>query len=176
VLLTVGHGTLDRTALAELLVTAGVETLVDVRRFPGSRVNPDVRREALEQWVPAAGIAYRWEERLGGRRSLPRGQEPADPWWTVAAFRAYAAHSRTEPFASALSQVLHEAHAHRVAVMCSESTWWRCHRRLIADYLTAVRGLAVAHLLPGPSVRPHSLSQGGRRAAHGLVYDAPPLH
>ena len=72
-LLTVGHGPEDRTALAARLRGAGVGLVVDVRRFPGSRNNPDVRREALEEWLPAAGTGYRWEERLGGRRRLPPG-------------------------------------------------------------------------------------------------------
>ena len=70
-------------------------SLVDVRRFPGSRNNPDVGREALEEWLPAMGIGYRWEERLGGRRRLPAGEPVADDWWTVAQFAAYAAHTRT---------------------------------------------------------------------------------
>jgi len=80
-LLTVGHGPLDRTRLASLLHGAGVEAVVDVRRFPASRTNPDVRREALEEWLPGSGIGYRWEQRLGGRRHLPREAAELDTWW-----------------------------------------------------------------------------------------------
>jgi uncharacterized protein (DUF488 family) len=132
-LLTVGHGSDGRAALGARLTGAGIEELVDVRRFPGSRTNPDVRRAALAGWLPARGIAYRWEERLGGRRRLPPGEPPVDGWWTVGQFAAYAAHTRSAEFTDALAAVLAAAEDRTVAVMCSESVWWRCHRRLIAD-------------------------------------------
>src|SRR5687767_12022537 len=116
-LLTVGHGPQDRAALGARLTAAGVDRLVDVRRFPGSRNNPDVAREALEAWLPEIGIGYRWDERLGGRRTLPAGEPVVDDWWTVAQFAAYAAHTRTPEFAAALDEVLAETGT--VAVMCS---------------------------------------------------------
>src|ERR1700712_4563367 len=125
-LLTVGHGPQAREALGDLLAGAAIEVLVDVRRFPASRNNPDVAREALEAWLPSAAISYRWDERLGGRRRLPRGEPVRDAWWTVAQFAAYAAHTRTPEFTAALSTVLDLAAHRRVAVMCSESVWWRC--------------------------------------------------
>ena len=102
-LLTVGHGPEDRDRLGARLAGAGVVSLVDIRRFPGSRNNPDVGREALEDWLPTLGIGYRWEERLGGRRRLPAGEPVADGWWTVAQFAAYAAHTRTAEFTAALA-------------------------------------------------------------------------
>ena len=77
-LLTVGHGPQDRAALGARLAAAGVQVVVDVRRYPGSRANPDVGREALEDWLPRLGIGYRWDQRLGGRRRLPSGQPAAD--------------------------------------------------------------------------------------------------
>ena len=159
-LLTVGHGPDDRDRLGARLSGAGVTSLVDVRRFPGSRNNPDVRREALEEWLPASGIGYRWEERLGGRRRLPPGEPVADGWWTVAQFAAYAAHTRTPEFTAALDEVLEEAAATTVAVMCSESVWWRCHRRLIADVVVLGRGLPVQHLMPDGRLAPHRPSDG----------------
>ena len=161
-LVTVGHGPDDRAALTARLAGAGIERLVDVRRFPGSRSNPDVRREALEEWLPAAGIGYRWEERLGGRRSLPPGEPVADGWWTVAQFAAYAAHTRTPEFTTALDELLAEAGAATVAVMCSESVWWRCHRRLIADVAVLGRGVPVDHLMPDGRLTPHRPSDGAR--------------
>jgi uncharacterized protein (DUF488 family) len=169
-LLTVGHGPDDRVALAERLTGAAVGRLVDVRRFPGSRNNPDVRREELAQWLPAAGIGYRWEERLGGRRSLPPGEPVADAWWTVAQFAAYAAHTRTPEFAAALDEVLAEAAAGTVAVMCSESVWWRCHRRLIADVAVLGRGVPVTHLMPDGRLRPHEPSAGAVLGDDGAVH------
>ncbi|MGY1774190.1 DUF488 domain-containing protein [Blastococcus sp. SYSU D00813] len=167
-LLTVGHGPERRDALGARLLAAGVGTVVDVRRFPGSRDNPDVRREALAGWLPAAGIGYRWEERLGGRRRLPGG--PAeDGWWTVAQFAAYAAHTRTPEFAAALDEVLAEAATATVAVMCSESVWWRCHRRLVADVVVLARGRPVQHLMPDGRLAPHRPAEGAVLGADGLV-------
>jgi uncharacterized protein (DUF488 family) len=159
-LFTVGHGPEDRVGLGDRLTAAGVDAIVDVRRFPGSRVNPDVRREAMAEWLPAAGIGYRWEERLGGRRRLPPGEPVADAWWTVAQFAAYAAHTRTPEFAAALDAVLAEAEAGTVAVLCSESVWWRCHRRLIADVAVLGRGVPVTHLMPDGRLTPHRPSEG----------------
>src|SRR5690348_14722590 len=97
-LFTIGHGNLDRLSLGGLLAGTGIQAVVDVRRFPGSRTNADVRRDALSGWLPDLGIDYRWEQRLGGRRRLSAGSPSRDPWWTVAAFRAYAAHTRTPEF------------------------------------------------------------------------------
>lgn len=159
-LLTVGHGPQERDALGGRLTTAAVELLVDVRRFPGSRNNPDVARAALEEWLPALGIGYRWDERLGGRRRLPAGEPVADDWWTVAQFAAYAAHTRTPEFAQALDEVLAEASTATVAVMCSESVWWRCHRRLIADVAVLGRGVDLTHLMPDGRLTPHRPSAG----------------
>lgn len=159
-LLTVGHGPQDREALGALLAGAGVTQLVDVRRFPGSRNNPDVGRPALERWLPALGIDYRWDERLGGRRRLSKGKPVEDGWWTVAQFAGYAAHTRTPEFAAALDEVLAETRQTTVAVMCSESVWWRCHRRLIADVAVLARGVPVSHLMPDGRLSPHAPSAG----------------
>jgi uncharacterized protein (DUF488 family) len=159
-LLTVGHGPQGRDALGARLAAAGVAVVVDVRRFPGSRNNPDVSREALEKWLPALGIGYRWDERLGGRRRLPPGEPVEDDWWTVAQFAAYAAHTRTAEFSAALDEALAEAVSTTVAVMCSESVWWRCHRRLIADVAVLARGVPVTHLMPNGRLTPHRPSEG----------------
>jgi uncharacterized protein (DUF488 family) len=168
-LLTVGHGTHDRAGLAALLTGAGVERLVDVRRFPGSRTHPDLRREALEQWLPEAGVGYRWDERLGGRRRLPPDEPVEDDWWTVAQFAAYAAHTRTPDFRAALDDVLADATGARVAVMCSESVWWRCHRRIVADVAVLARGVDVQHLMPDGRLAPHRPSDGARIGEDGEV-------
>jgi uncharacterized protein (DUF488 family) len=168
-LLTVGHGPDYRERPAARLTRAGLDLVVDVRRFPGSARNPDVRREALESWLPEAGVGYRWEEPLGGRRRLPPGEPVEDGWWRVAQFAAYAAHTRTPEFAAALDRVLAEAATGTVAVMCSESVWWRCHRRLVADVAVLGRGVEVAHLMPDGRRTPHRPSQGAVVGADGLV-------
>ncbi|WP_448638225.1 DUF488 domain-containing protein [Geodermatophilus sp. URMC 63] len=169
-LLTVGHGPDDRDRLGTRLGAAGVGRVVDVRRFPGSRTNPDVRREALEAWLPAAGIGYRWEARLGGRRRLSPDEPVADGWWTVAQFAAYAAHTRTAEFAAALDEVLAEATTAAVAVLCSESVWWRCHRRLVADVAVLGRGVTVQHVMHDGRLAPHRPSEGAVLGGDGLVH------
>ncbi len=168
-LLTVGHGTLDRLALEQLLHDADVEVVVDVRRYPGSRRNPDVGREALERWLPAAGIEYRWDERLGGRRHLAGGDAAIDTWWTVAAFRAYAAYTRSEEFAAGFADLLDVVTRSQVVIMCSETLWWRCHRRLIADVATLGNGQRVTHLLPSGLGEPHTVAAGARLRGDGCI-------
>ncbi|MGW5052586.1 DUF488 domain-containing protein [Actinokineospora sp. NPDC004072] len=169
-LLTVGHGTASQDEFSELLLAAGVVKLVDVRRYPGSRAHPHVSREALAHWLPAAGIDYRWEERLGGRRRLP--PESPDGWWRVEAFRAYAHHMRSAEFHEAVDGLLADAAVARTAVMCSESLWWRCHRRLIADFVVLARSTPVHHLGHDGSLTEHLVAAGARRAAADeLVYD-----
>jgi uncharacterized protein (DUF488 family) len=170
-LLTVGHGRLSQDALGALLTGAGVERLVDVRRFPGSRAHPHVAADALAAWLPPLGVAYGSEPRLGGRRRLAPDEASADPWWTVEAFRAYAAHTRTPEFTEALAAVLQDAATASVAVLCSETVWWRCHRRLVADVVALVHELPVHHLMPGGRTSPHRPSEGARRTPDGLVWD-----
>jgi uncharacterized protein (DUF488 family) len=171
-LLTVGHGTLDRVGLQRLLLDAAVNLVVDVRRYPGSRRNPDVRREALQRWLPAAGIEYRWDEGLGGRRHLSSGVAPIDTWWTETAFQAYAAHTRSDEFAAGMADLLAAVATRQVAIMCSETLWWRCHRRLIADVAVLAHQMPVNHLLPSGHREPHQLAAGARlREDRHIVWD-----
>ncbi|QRI76385.1 MULTISPECIES: DUF488 domain-containing protein [Rhodococcus] len=168
-LLSVGHGRLDRAQLTELLRSAGVESLVDVRRFPGSRRNPDLAGDAMTEWLTDAGIGYRLERRLGGRRRLPAGTAPKDSWWRVEQFAAYAAHTRTEEFADALDGLLVESARRRTAMMCSESVWWRCHRRLVADIVVLRFGRDVEHLMHDGRLVAHEAAPGARVRADGHV-------
>ena len=173
-LLTVGHGSLDRESLGQLLIGAGVRVLVDVRRFPGSRTNPDARRDELSRWLPDLGIDYRWEQRLGGRRRLPAAETSLDPWWMVPAFRAYAAHTRTLEFTAALDDLVTRTGPGRVAIMCAEVLWWRCHRRLIADVVVLARARAVRHVMPDGSLTEHHVAEGARLDGNGMVlWDRP---
>ncbi len=170
-LLTVGHGTLAAERFVELLRGAGVTRLVDVRTAPGSRHNPQFGRAAMATWLPAAGIAYRWEQRLGGfRRAAPDSPNTA---WRHPAFRGYADHMATPEFAAALDGVLAEAAAATTAVMCSESVWWRCHRRLIADAATLLRGVEVRHLMHDGALRPHLPGEAAQVRDGVLVYPSP---
>ena len=175
-LLTVGHGAASQDALTELLRASGVALVVDVRRFPGSRAHPHVARDALAEWLPAAGVGYRWEPRLGGRRARPVDPDEAarDGWWQVAAFRAYAAHTRTPEFVAGLDDLVRDARARTTAVMCSESLWWRCHRRLVADAALLLRGLPVLHLGHDGRRTPHVPSAGAHVGPDGLSYPPSP--
>lgn len=170
-MLTVGHGRLDRGELGPLLSGAGVVRLVDIRRFPGSRANPAVARDVMPQWLPEHGIAYEWEERLGGRRRLPAGEDeaegPVDSWWRVKQFAAYAAHTRTPEFTAGLDEVL--AGPAPVAMMCSEAVWWRCHRRLVADVVVLACGGSVGHLMHDGRVVEHTPAEGARLRDDGHV-------
>ena len=170
-LLTFGHGNASAAQMTRLLLDAGVAVLVDVRTAPGSRRHPHVARAELARWLPAAGVSYRWEKRLGGfRKASPDSPDTA---WREDMFRGYAAHMRTADFGAAVDEVLALAEADRTAVMCSESLWWRCHRRLLADLVVAARGVPVRHLLHDGRTEEHRLSPGlGRRDDGLLVYDA----
>src|SRR5689334_16913599 len=129
-LLTYGHGTETADRTIGLLREAGVSSLVDIRTAPGSRRNPQFARTALEEWLPKAGIAYRWEKRLGGFRRP--GPDNPDVVWREDMFRGYAEHMRSPDFLAAINAVLAEAEAeaeadaeaepetHQVTVMCSE--------------------------------------------------------
>lgn len=167
-LLTFGHGTASQDRIAELLRGAGVALLVDVRTVPGSRRNPHVARRELERWLPEHGIGYRWDKRLGGFRRAPA--DSPDVFWREEMFRGYAAHMRTPEFAAAVGELLGEERDQ--AVMCSESVWWRCHRRLIADFVVLARGVPVHHLMHDGRLTPHTPSAGARLRGDGLiVYD-----
>jgi len=164
----VGHGTLEGAELSALLKQAAVEQVVDIRRFPGSRRDPSVAREPLAARLAEDGIDYRWDARLGGRRAEPAGPSP-DPWWQVAAFRAYAAHTRTPEFQEGLTELLDSVSGARTAVMCSESVWWRCHRRVVADVVSLTTPVEVRHLMHDGRLTEHPPSDGARVVGEHLV-------
>ncbi|MEU0475207.1 DUF488 domain-containing protein [Streptomyces olivaceus] len=169
-LVAFGHGTAGRSELAALLRDAGVAAVVDVRTAPGSRRDPDLLRERLARWLPEEGLGYRWERRLGGFRK-PAPDSP-DVVWRNASFRGYAAHTRTQEFVAAMDELLAQAARERSAVMCGEAVWWRCHRRLVADFAVLARDTPVDHLMHDGRLTPHSPTPGARLRPDGLlVYD-----
>jgi uncharacterized protein (DUF488 family) len=155
-ILTVGHSNHEEGEFVELLRGAGVESIADVRRYPGSRRQPHFERTALAAVLLEAGIGYRWlGESLGGRRKpLPDSPNGA---WESGQFRGYADHMSSEEFAAGLAELEELARQQRVAVMCAEAWWVRCHRRLIADALTA-RGWHVLHLESNGRLSEHELT------------------
>jgi len=147
---TIGHGTRAVEELIACLDEAGVRTLVDVRRFPGSRRNPQFGQDRLAASLGKAGIAYRHAEELGGRLTGEPGEERFG-CIRVAAFRSYAARMGTPEWQAALAAALAEP---MPCFMCAETLWTKCHRRLIAELLAA-RGHEVVHLISPGRREPH---------------------
>lgn len=155
---TVGHSTLQPDDLVALLALGPVAIVWDVRSYPVSRWEW-FRREALERWLPEAGIEYRWVTDLGGRRGRPpQADRPASlreaaavgdtrPRWREPGFANYQWHMTTPEFFAATDELIDLGSGRDVAVMCAEGVWWRCHRSMIADYLTSA-GVDVVHLQP----------------------------
>ena len=154
-MLTVGHSTHSIERFLALLEGAGAETVADVRRFPGSRRHPQFGADALRASLATTGIGYEhFGEELGGRRRSQR--RPASPSpWRNASFAAYAEHTETEEFARGLARLEALGRERRVAIMCAEAQWWRCHRRLIADALLA-RGWDIVHVGSDGRREPHA--------------------
>ena len=152
---TVGHSTRSAEEFGQILLAHGIEVLVDVRSFPGSRRYPQFNREALAASLKQIGIDYKHEPRLGGRRK-PR-PDSHNTAWKNASFRAYADHMETEEFRSGIKDLLELAENGRTAVMCAEALWWRCHRRLISEYLNT-EGHAVIHILDQNKTQEHPVT------------------
>jgi Uncharacterized conserved protein len=169
---TVGHGARPIESFLAVLRQAEVTTLIDVRRFPGSRRHPQFGREALADALAGAGIGYEWHgQSLGGRRSRRPGSRHTA--LREAAFAGYADHMDTAEFRTAIQALADRAATERLAVMCAETLWWRCHRKLIADAL-AMRGVTVTHLLDVGRREPYRPHPTVRRGDDGWpVYDVP---
>ena len=147
-----------------------MDAVADVRRHPGSRRHPHVAREAMERWLGDAGIGYRWFEALGGRRAPVAGSRNRAV--RNEQFRGYADHMASSEFAASLAELQAYAGERSIAVMCAESVWWRCHRRLLADHLVLVEGVAVEHLFHDGRAAPHEPTSGARVDGRVVVYEA----
>jgi uncharacterized protein (DUF488 family) len=164
---TVGHSTRSGEEFIQILRAQGVEVLVDVRTFPGSRRYPQFNREALSETLKESGIEYRHEPRLGGRRKArPDSRNSA---WRNEQFRGYADHLETEEFKNGVRELLELASSKRVAIMCAEAVWWRCHRSLISDYLKA-EGHEVVHILDEKKTEEHPYTSAARIVDGELSY------
>lgn len=140
---TIGHSTRPVAEFIAILNSAAIRAVGDVRRFPASRKFPHYNQQPLTEALAAAGISYLSLPELGGRRK-PRPDSPHTAWRNPS-FRAYADYMDTAAFQEGLNRVLATGAHERLALMCSEAVWWRCHRALIADCLK-VRGYPVIHL------------------------------
>jgi uncharacterized protein (DUF488 family) len=164
---TVGHSTRPLPDLLEVLAAYRIELVADVRRFPGSRSQPQYQQPALESALHRAGTGYLWLPELGGRRQ-PVSDTP-NTGWRHPAFRGYADHMHGEEFAGGLVELLTLAWGLRTAIMCAEILWWRCHRRMIADVLVSL-GARVIHIMDAKTAQTHRLRPPARLVRGVLSY------
>ncbi len=168
---TIGHSTRSLAELVGLLREVDVELLADIRGFPSSARHPHFARDALASALAECHLAYRWLGlALGGYRRQGHARSPHTALRSRG-FRNYADHMDTETFRHGVAELLSLAKAHRVAIMCAERLWWRCHRALVSDYLTACSGVTVIHIVESGKTEPHRLHRAARVSAGQLVYD-----
>jgi uncharacterized protein (DUF488 family) len=165
---TVGHGARTLDAFLELLAHANISLLVDVRTAPGSRKHPHFGKDVLAGSLKGAGIDYAWRKELGGWRK-PRS-DSRHVALRSPGFRGYADHMETPEFRATRDWLMGRAADVPTAVMCAESLWWRCHRRMLADALLAA-GASVAHIMEGGRLDPHRLHPAARIDGDTVVYD-----
>lgn len=166
---TIGHSTHPIDEFIGLLRQPGIERVIDVRAIPRSRTNPQFNSQELRESLAAAGIGYTHLPTLGGRRGRRKdaGSSP-NQLWRNQAFRNYADYAMSEAFQAGMQELKSLAARERCVIMCAEALWWRCHRRIISDYLLA-DGLTVVHVMGAGKIEPASLTPGARQLPDGTV-------
>jgi uncharacterized protein (DUF488 family) len=172
---TIGHSTRTISEFMALLTQVSVELVVDVRTMPRSRTNPQFNADVLPGSLAEARIDYRHLAALGGLRHRAANAAPSpNTMWRNTAFRNYADYAASQGFRAGLEELEALARVRRCAVMCAEAVWWRCHRRIVADYLLA-DGIPVAHIMGLDEVRPATPTPGVRMLSdRTLVYPSAP--
>lgn len=166
---TIGHSTRSIEDLIVALKAAGVTAVADIRRFPRSRRHPHFNSENLASALNDAGIAYRHFPGLGGRRSARGDGTPShNLLWREPAFRNFADYAETLEFRAAFDELKALAAQHPTAILCAEAVWWRCHRRIVADYLIAA-GFSVEHIFDAKKREPAKLTPGAEPHPDGTV-------
>ncbi len=170
---TVGHSTRTIPEFVDLLRPAGVDLVVDVRTVPRSRTNPQFNLDRLGEELSAYQIGHCRIDSLGGlrKRSFDVPGE-LNGYWQNQSFHNYADYALSDEFASGLAQLIEVAESRTPAIMCAEAVWWRCHRRIIADYMLQ-RGWDVVHLMGAGRAQPAKMTPGARERDGRLVYPAP---
>jgi uncharacterized protein (DUF488 family) len=167
---TIGHSTRSIAEFVDLLREANIGLVVDVRTVPRSRTNPQFNRDALPDSLAGYQIGYEHIAELGGLRGKQRLVEPSpNGYWENASFRNYADYALTDRFREGLDRLTNLGSRSITAIMCAEVLWWRCHRRIIADYLLA-SGHSVFHILGPGKIGSASLTPGARPSPDGLIY------
>lgn len=168
---TVGHSNLPLDQFIGLLTQHGIEALVDIRRFPSSRKYPHFNEKNLAAALREAGVEYHWMEGLGGRRPKRKDFVSPNEGLENESFRNYADYMMTEEFREAVEKLLAIAGRKRTALMCAESVSWRCHRRLVSDFLLA-NGITVQHIFSSGELRPHQPTPGAKIEPGTVTYPA----
>jgi len=165
---TVGHSNRSFEEFLSLLKTFEIWAVADIRRYPSSRKFPHFNREVLLKLLSKQNIRYIWLEALGGRRYSGKNDKSPNIGLESPGFRNYADHMATDDFRSAVQELLSIAATSRTAVMCAEKLYWKCHRRLLSDYLIA-QGAEVEHILEYGKLQPHRLTPGAVITADARV-------
>jgi uncharacterized protein (DUF488 family) len=170
---TIGHSTHGIETLAAMLKAADVTRLVDIRTIPKSRTNPQFNEDTIAHRLAPHGIAYTRIAALGGLRKKSKDvAADVNGFWENRSFHNYADYALSDAFRAALDELVALGRETRCAVMCSEAVWWRCHRRIVADYLLA-RGETVCHLMGEGKTEAAQLTRGARVVSAGkVVYPA----
>lgn len=169
---TIGHSTRSIPEFVTLLRAGDVEHVVDIRAVPRSRTNPQYNLDVLPGALAPYRIGHARIAELGGLRGRQADIPPGiNAYWTNRSFHNYADYALTDDFRAGLARLLALAAERRTAIMCSEAVWWRCHRRLVADYLIGA-GCAVFHLMGDHAVQPATQTPGAVAAGDGLHYPA----
>lgn len=164
---TIGHSTKSADEFGRLLISYKIETLVDVRSFPGSRRYPQFNKTSLQDYLVRLGIRYVHSPKLGGRRKP--NSHSHNTAWKNDSFRAYADYMETQSFQEGVKELLELAPTSRAVIMCAESLWWKCHRSLISDYLK-VKEVEVIHILDEKKTEEHPYTSAARIVDGELSY------
>ena len=169
---TIGHSTRTIDDFVALLREADVRLVVDVRTVPRSRTNPQYNKDALPDTLAQFQIGYEHIAALGGLRGRKHDVAPGvNGFWQNASFHNYADYALSETVRDGFAHLREIGHATRCAIMCAEAVWWRCHRRIITDYLLAA-GEAVFHILGPGHIEPAHMNDGARPEGERVTYPA----
>ncbi|MBR0797675.1 DUF488 domain-containing protein [Bradyrhizobium jicamae] len=166
---TIGHSNRGLEDFVALLAGPGIERVVDIRTVPKSRANPQFNKDTLPDALAAFGVSYEHMADLGGLRGKARSLPASvNAFWTNESFHNYADYALSAQFHAGLRHLREEGHARRCAIMCSEAVWWRCHRRIVADYLIA-SGETVVHIMGPGRLESARLTEGAVVQDDGTV-------
>ena len=168
-LYTIGHSSHTMNRFIDLLNAHQVRTLADIRTYPGSRTNPQYCQERMRVELATVGIGYQWLPRLGGRRRMVREDSP-NIGLTHKAFRSYADYMMTDEFAEGIEELFELMAMGRTAVCCCEGWYMKCHRRLLSDFMVAIRHVPVRHIASRVRATPHVVAEEARIANGLLIY------